>query len=1327
MSSGEKLRGSLKVAGLIAAGLLLVLAAPASAQSDLCGPGSGAGQCENPRGVAVDFETGRFFVADQGNNRVDVFEGDGSFVGAFGWGVADGVTNALQSCDVTCFKGIAGTGAGQFSSPARIAVDNDPLSPAHHDVYVGSDGFRVQRFGPDGSFKLAFGWGVRDGAAEAQTCGPSATPASATCQTGIGGTGPGQIDNGATQDLLAVGPGGIVYVADSAFVETDCSGGSCIDIYASRIEKFQASGAFNGEVPLAEPQSIKAEAIDETGNIYLALSSSGGVLKYGPGGEELNHFDSDLETHALSFDEAGQLLAAQRVEPDKGGGSFQVVTIYTPTGEHIRRFGYGEVRFKAAGLAAKDPIGAGVAVSEEGAFGTGVGAGVRLFHPPPPGPIAAPSSVGALFIANTKAKLGAEINPEGAPSTYRFEYVDRQSFEDQGGFVGAATKGVEGDVGAEDSELHAVEALIGCPDPTEEPTPPNCLTPETEYLFRLMVENADGQGNTPVEDSSFKFTTEPAVKIVKTFASEVGTDVARLGAVVNSLGIPTTGYFEYVSDAAYEEDVEAGGDGFAAAARAPDVASGKAPLDFGSGEKEISRTVVTSPLIPGTTYHYRLLALDPLLSTPIAGEEKVFRTFVSPTVGLCPQNEAFRSGSSSLLPDCRAYEMVSPLDKANGDIVTLAETLTGAPSVLNQSSTSGEKLAYGSYRAYGDTRSAPYTAQFVAVREPDQGWISQGISPPRARSLLLPALQTDTEIKLLSPDLCQVWLGTFAEPPLTEAAVAGFSNLYRQSLCPRGGYEGLSPVPPQNASPEEFGKGLELQGVSADGTHMVYVARDNLATGATPQPAVCVEKGELCEARLYEQVRGEAEPRLVCVLPGGSPSAGPCSAGTSRRESKYRRASVANAISADGERIFWTAANGEGKIYVRIGGIETRAVSQGAEEAAGSTGSWFWGAADDGSKAIFTTPTGAGDDLYEFDVDSEAHHLVAGRVAGVVGASEDARRIYFVSREALAAEATEGEPNLYLYDSDGLGSGIRFVATVSSADANRTPVIAKGSFSAVAEEPMLRAARVSSDGLHAVFVAHTTPTGYDNTDEGSQTECGQPGGVCDGEVFLYDAGANGGAGKLICASCNPGGGRPAGGSQVPVFGSDLYGSRALSADGSRLYFESDDQLVTRDTNGRRDVYQWEAEGKGSCDDGDSTFVSDSSGCVELISSGQSNRDSEFVDASPTGEDVFFATLSGLVPQDYGLVDIYDARVNGGLPSPSEPPAPCEGEACQNPPAAPAQRTPSSSIFKGPANPTPEGRQKAHCKKAKRSAAASKGSCRKKKSKHRKNHSRSAQR
>jgi hypothetical protein len=254
--------------------------------------------------------------------------------------------------------------------------------------------------------------------------------------------------------------------------------------------------------------------------------------------------------------------------------------------------------------------------------------------------------------------------------------------------------------------------------------------------------------------------------------------------------------------------------------------------------------------------------------------------------------------------------------------------------------------------------------------------------------------------------------------------------------------------------------------------------------------------------------------------------------------------------------------------------------------------------------------------------------------------------------------------------------------------------------SALQSIPYSHAAHVSPDGTHAAFISTAPLSGYDNT--------GQRAGEPDAEVFVYDAGSD----ELRCVSCDPSGARPRAARNIGAYGapvrgklteypesgeplwaaatlpgwqSQLYESRPLSEDGSRLFFNSYEALVPRDTNGREDVYEWEAAGgEAACKAlGAELYVASAGGCISLISSGRDPKDSEFVDADRSGDNVFIRTTESLLPQDPGLIDIYDARVGGGFPPPSEAPE-CEGEACQPSPSPPAFQTPSSSSFEGAA-------------------------------------------
>jgi hypothetical protein len=266
--------------------------------------------------------------------------------------------------------------------------------------------------------------------------------------------------------------------------------------------------------------------------------------------------------------------------------------------------------------------------------------------------------------------------------------------------------------------------------------------------------------------------------------------------------------------------------------------------------------------------------------------------------------------------------------------------------------------------------------------------------------------------------------------------------------------------------------------------------------------------------------------------------------------------------------------------------------------------------------------------------------------------------------------------------------------------------------------PLLKnlTARVSPDGEWLAFMSQRSLTGYDNRDEVS----GRP----DEEVFLYHAST----GKLLCASCDPTGGRPhgvqygfrnlplVGGSEVweesawlagnipgwtPISGSVAFHQARYLSDGGRLFFNSSDRLVPKDVNGQEDVYEFESQGEGGCSgpaasSGSVTFNASNERCVALVTSGRSGQESALMDASETGDDVFFLTAAQLLPQDADTAfDVYDAHVctsaSPCLPAAVSSPPPCDTEAsCKVAPSPQPELfgASGSAIFSGPGNLTP---------------------------------------
>jgi hypothetical protein len=230
-------------------------------------------------------------------------------------------------------------------------------------------------------------------------------------------------------------------------------------------------------------------------------------------------------------------------------------------------------------------------------------------------------------------------------------------------------------------------------------------------------------------------------------------------------------------------------------------------------------------------------------------------------------------------------------------------------------------------------------------------------------------------------------------------------------------------------------------------------------------------------------------------------------------------------------------------------------------------------------------------------------------------------------------------------------------------------------------------------------MTHAQLTDYNN----NNNKTNEP----ESEVYRFDAAEE----ELRCVSCRPNGLRPGASSSIPGSfangthsgAANLYKPRVLSADGSHVFFNSEDPLVSADVNREADVYQWEAQGQSGC--------AKPAGCVALLSSGRSPGGASLIDASVDGSDVFFVTDGSLVPTDPGSFDLYDARVGGGFEAP-EVPIICFGDACQSLPSEPVDPG-LSTLVPGPGNPRiiyikKHRKEKKHCKPKAKKCKSGKG-------------------
>jgi hypothetical protein len=707
----------------------------------------------------------------------------------------------------------------------------------------------------------------------------------------------------------------------------------------------------------------------------------------------------------------------------------------------------------------------------------------------------------------------------------------------------------------------------------------------------------------------------------------------------------------------------------------------------------------------------------------------------------CP-NEGFRTGPSASPPDCRAYEMVSPPDKNGGSVDGGTSVETGPDP--SSSAADGHAVTYGSNTTFteADPLASLTTSQYISERTAS-GWITRAIIPaqeyPDARVDLSTDNLDEVPFQGFSEDLTHGFL-VAAEPSPAPGAPAGYYNPYDFNST-NDSYTLLSTVKPPIQPPGQPDKTREtpqddglislFAGYSADDSHVIFEANDALTPKAIPG-----------EENLYEYAGGHLE--LVSILPDGStatgatgtveqPSFGAVVTGSVDGNNEHYH--FAGSISADGNRVFWSA---KGHVYVREDAARTVDVSasqrtdcadhnpcSGAPEPDpnGTKYATYQIANANGSLVYFTScekltndstahapePSdevqpglcikgnlmngSVGQDLYQYNTStgqltdltvshfetplSETEGYIRGaEVLGMLGESEDGSYVYFAARGVLSSGATvltaRYAANIYVWHNGEL----KFIATIDNETA----------FHPGLDE---RTSRVTPDGLHLMFDEAERSLTDNNTLPVNLTDCAlasreyAPRDKCT-EVYEYNATTD----KLECASCTAANLPPTGNSIVPIaagvggrlegWQDDITQQRYLLDDG-RLFFESNNALLPQASNGQQNVYEREPDGVGSCQSAD--------GCLYLISSGTSQAPSYFIDASTDGNDVFIETQDQLVPGDRDEAqDVYDVRVDGGFPSYTPPP--CSGEACKPPvtPAPPIYQAPPSATFFGAGNP-----------------------------------------
>lgn len=657
----------------------------------------------------------------------------------------------------------------------------------------------------------------------------------------------------------------------------------------------------------------------------------------------------------------------------------------------------------------------------------------------------------------------------------------------------------------------------------------------------------------------------------------------------------------------------------------------------------------------------------------------------------CPNSQLRAEDGSTQLPDCRAYEMVSPSYTAGFNI--------DEPSVRKSTSELGPSPSFGtnaflgeSFGVFAGAENDPPTFgnQYLFSRSPS-GWTTTPVDPPSAEFPdvygAVPVIGSDLRFSL--------WEMGTAVPGSTLTPNRDF---YLRD--PAGTFTTIGPSAPIGSKSGTFRVNIEpeIMGASGDLSHLLFTSTDQVeGEPSWPEDETLVEKPSL-----YEYVGTQnPTPTMVGVTTGvGSHNLiSQCGTSLGGNTETNGAEPVYNAVSDSGAVIFFSAAAGGcfgfnpfteteelGKgplvreLYARINDVETVAISEptaglGGDCEACQEGSQadanFQAASTAGSRVLFTTeqellPENPGTNLYEYDFGApDGHKIVAishlatgSGFQGLSTVSSDLSHIYFVATGVLTTapntqnqKATLGQDNLYVYEPDPVSPGQHvtvYIATLNPADSSDWTGFNRRDKSGM---------QVTPDGRFLLFPSAAGLTPGD-TATASQ-------------LFQYDAET----GDLIRISICQGGYSCNNNGDVAI-GRGRY---EQSGDGAYVLFNSTVALVPQAnaSSGFNSVYEYH--------EGDVHLISDGRDTTGFASS----HGSELAGMSPSGSDVYFLTGDPLLSSDTNTqVGIYDAHREGGFPQPGTQSV-CNEERCQGElPQASTSQSLGSAGLSGAGNLSP---------------------------------------
>ena len=1081
---------------------------------------------------------------------------------------------------------------------------------------------------------------------------------------------------------------------------------------AQRLFEFATEGALSLELsgfPNGHPAGI---AVDNKQDLYID-EAFGGIVKVDPSGNELGQivgspaFIEGSLTTGIVVDQSHNDLYV-----DEAGATVQDIS---PQCEPRHPGAPTRLCAPIEGFDALDH-GAGLAIDAGAGTVYAASTGTNQIT-------AAPATVEAAIdqaseVTSATATVNGEVNPEGAGLTdCRFEYGVTKQY----GRSIPCEEPNSAEVGAGSSPVKVHARLTG-------------LDGGTLYHVRLRATNSK-PATIASEDETLNTIVVPVIDEV--VARNVTAATAELTAKINPKGLVTHSaahyHFEWGTTTAYGNSIPI-----------PDGA-------LGEGEGDVAVDQQISGLNADTTYHFRVVADD--ASGRATSPDNTFAAISEAPAEAGCENEALRAESdanpitghpiSTELPDCRAYEMVTPASK---NAAVIGDVFTGLETNFSDD---GERGIAASIQCFAGATSCTGQRVFQGVpfafeRHPS-GWGTTALTP------------SATEFKSITTIGADANSGTalFSIPTLP----SGEDDIYVRRLD-----GSLADIGPETLGPNgEQVRETHLLG--ADSTHLLYSTLGRVSSSISPFWPFDLSE----EATLYEYVGAGNDRPLLVGVSGGHESDDLISRCSTVAGGETGTPSSYGSLSSDGRVVFFTArscATGTGTnaghavaantLYARIDGelgdAHTIPISQPTPSECG-TGSGldevrcrdaapaaasFQGASLDGSRVFFTDtqqlvdnagadsrasdsaagggcrnttgPNGCNLYVYDFNAPAGKHIVDASagdssglgpQVQGVMGVAQDGSHIYFVAKGVLTTTTNAagesplpGANNLYVFELDAAHpeGHTAFIASLSAQES-------EPGADARQWEHGVTFANLTPNGRFFVFTSHVALTLDETRSEGPS------------QVYRYDAQT----GQLLRVSIgergfnNDGnnGGPGANASTKVIVSGEAYPDRSdptMSDDGAYVFFESPVGLTPRALNLAQiatvggsapvyaeNIYEWRGFGVDAC--------GEAGGCISLISDGRDTSEFDLgssvklLGASTTGRDVFFATADRLVPTDTDTqLDFYDARVEGGFQAPAGQ-ASCQGEECREAASIPSVLGPlGSTTFAGIGNLLPVAQQ-----------------------------------